>query len=170
MFSLFPSFPPTLPIDSFFQIHGLYFFNYCYLKIQIQPVLSIKCYLYVFDFRADHCVLKSQLKGSSLGKTISPSFIIPLLPIILYLWLRSHEISPYHASMSIYIFFLLRSPLGSYVDEISQGSFSDISRLCDLTENFVVLWFLQSSCSIPSATMNSDLETQELHWRGLGWS
>jgi hypothetical protein len=60
------------------QIHGLTFFNCCdYLNICINVYIQQAESLYVGDFRADHLALDNRLKGSALGKTISPALSKP---------------------------------------------------------------------------------------------
>lgn len=69
---------------------------------------------------------------SSLGRTLHPALSIPQLPVVLCLRLESHEISPFHVSMSVDI-VLVQVLLGSHVGEnsgisrrisCSSGSFS----------------------------------------------
>lgn len=67
-------------------------------------------------FRANRLVLDIQVMGSSLGKTVSPTFSNPP---VLYVELRSYEPPPPSTLASFLMLPLFRTCLGSRVSEAS---------------------------------------------------
>lgn len=94
-------------------------FHCCYTHIYL-PTYVDECNLFIacnllvcVFFWADHLVLDNQLVCSSMGKTISATLSIPYLSIVLCIRLRSHELSPFHVSMStgfVLVKFMFRQP------------------------------------------------------------
>jgi hypothetical protein len=79
-------------------IHSSQFVQLC---ICIYTYIHTYIYIFFFFFKADHLVLESQQRDSSLRKTAFPTLSIHELPAVLCAGLGPCESSPFHVSPSL---------------------------------------------------------------------
>lgn len=91
-------------------------YEYAYICIFLNITCLDHLMLPIYVFNADHLALDTILLCSSLGESTTPASSFPLLPVVLYVGLRSYGLSFVQLARSL-VSSLFTSHLGNHVGE-----------------------------------------------------